>query len=127
MKAQPTYITTHALSCDSEGVRGANNKRQCWSHCGMCLSPTCASLTMKRLLGSLAWYCASCRSMAARRALFVPAKGEEGEGHLSCYGNNFLAYCGNSYASSCSTERKMVVWINSNNLQLLFGSNSLSI
>lgn len=36
--------------------------------------PTWASRTMKRLLGSLAWYWASCRSMAARRALFVPEK-----------------------------------------------------
>merc|ERR1719318_135002 len=28
---------------------------------------------MKRLFWSLAWYCASCRSTAASRALFVPA------------------------------------------------------
>lgn len=34
---------------------------------------------MKRLLGSLAWYWASCRSMAARRALLVPEEKKDEE------------------------------------------------
>lgn len=38
------------------------------------MARTWASRTMKRLLGSLAWYWASCLSMAARRALFVPGE-----------------------------------------------------
>ena len=39
---------------------------------------TCAKRTMKRLLGSLAWYWANWRSIAARRALLVP-------GNIKCY------------------------------------------
>lgn len=41
-----------------------------------CRIITWANRTMKRLLGSLAWYWASCRSIAASRALLVPE--EEG-------------------------------------------------
>lgn len=48
-----------------------------WYRVPFVLPPTWASRTMKRLLGSLAWYCASCRSMAARRALFVPEEMEK--------------------------------------------------
>lgn len=48
-----------------------------WYRVPFVLPPTWASRTMKRLLGSLAWYWASCRSMAARRALFVPEEMEK--------------------------------------------------